>query len=301
MDFSIIICTYNRSKSLSTALNSLNSLNLPDNFQWEVIVVDNNSIDNTKEVVNEFIENSKLNLRYVKETQQGLSHARNKGIKESKGKYIAFTDDDAIVDSQWIARLHETFQAYGCDCVGGRIYIKPEKELPCWLKKELWGFLGFLDYGDKLLKIKDEKIFGGNMVFSKEILSKVGYFNTELGRTPSALTGGEEAELIQKIKNLGGTILYQPSAIVHHIIGHEKINKQYFRKLHYYSGITSGRFFDKTIKYHINGVPLFVFLHFFKSFIKYIKVPSVRLQMNIWWHLGFMKGRSFEHKDRAGR
>lgn len=298
MDFSIIICTYNRSKSLPTALNSLNSLNLPDNFQWEVIIVDNNSTDNTKEVVDEFIENSKLNLRYVKETQQGLSHARNKGIKESKGKYIAFTDDDTIVDSQWIARLHETFQEYGCDCVGGRIYIKPEKELPRWLKKELWGFLGFLDYGDKLLEIKDEKIFGGNMVFSKEILSKTGYFNTELGRTLSALTGGEEAELIQKIKNLGGTIMYQPSAIVHHVIGPEKLNKQYFRKLHYYSGVISGRFFNKPIKRHINGIPLFVFPHFLKSIINYLKFPCVKLQMNVWWHLGFMIGRAIEHKNQ---
>ena len=291
MDFSVIICTYNRSKSLSATLSSLNSQNLPDNFKWEVLVVDNNSTDNTKEVVDKFIEGSKLNLRYVKESKQGLSYARNKGIMGSKGKYVAFTDDDAIVDKQWIGGLYETFRRYGCDCVGGRIYLKPVKKLPRWLKKELWGFLGFLDYGDVAFEIRDERLFGGNIAFSREILNKSGFFNTGYGRTGSIPIGGEEAELLNRILEMGVKAYYCPDAKVYHIIEGYKLQKKNFRRLHYYEGMTAGKFYDVKIKRQICGVPFFIFPQFLRSIMKYIKNPTLRMQMNIWWFLGFMKGK----------
>jgi glycosyltransferase involved in cell wall biosynthesis len=71
-------------------------------LRWEIIVVDNNSTDNTFNIVKEFKKNSKVPVKYVKEEKQGLSHARNRGIRESKGRHIAFIDDDALADCNWI-------------------------------------------------------------------------------------------------------------------------------------------------------------------------------------------------------
>src|SRR5208337_117373 len=121
MDLSVIICTYNRSGHLGNVLKSLSNQEFPHELQWEILVIDNNSSDNTFEVAGEFRSTSRVPVRYVKEEKQGLSHARNRGVVESKGKYVAFTDDDAITDCEWVNALYEAFQKYGCDCVGGKI------------------------------------------------------------------------------------------------------------------------------------------------------------------------------------
>ena len=98
MDISIIICTYNRSESLKRTLQSLKEMSVSDDIEWELLIVDNNSTDNTREAVNDFTKTSGLNCRYVFESKQGLSNARNRGVKEACGEIIAFTDDDVIVD-----------------------------------------------------------------------------------------------------------------------------------------------------------------------------------------------------------
>ncbi|MGD8380729.1 MAG: glycosyltransferase, partial [Syntrophobacterales bacterium] len=90
---SVIVCTYNRAELLGGTLRTLCHQTL-DTSEYEVIVVDNNSTDNTREVVDEFCRRSS-NVRYCFEPQQGLSHARNQGLQEAKGKYVAYIDDDA--------------------------------------------------------------------------------------------------------------------------------------------------------------------------------------------------------------
>ncbi len=291
MDISVIICTYNRSNHLRNVLRSLSEQVVPNNLEWEIVVVDNNSTDDTIEVVKDFGNDSSLPIKYIKEEKQGLSHARNRGILESKGKYVAFTDDDAITDRNWVTSLYEAFQKYGCDCVGGRIYLRFASEMPRWLKRELWGFFGFLDHGHRAFEVIDEHIFGGNMAFSKEILNKSGFFNPNRGRTATVLIGGEELELLKRVKSAGGKIIYQPAALVYHVIGSEKLKKQYFRKLHYYEGVISGKSFSEPIRRHITGIPLFIFSQFIRSVMNYFRNPALRMQMNIWWFLGFMRGR----------
>lgn len=296
MEISIIICTYNRSGHLKNVLKSLSEQNVTKGFEWEIIVVDNNSTDDTFDVVKAFQENSNVPVKYIKEEKQGLSYARNRGITSSKGKYIAFTDDDALVDYNWVAVLYETFQRYECEGVGGRIHLKPVKELPRWLKKELWGFLACLDYGDKPFQIINHNIYGTNMAFSREIFDKVGYFDVELGRKSYMPVGGEEIDIVNRILQSGGAVYYQPMAEVYHIIEKYKLRKQYFRQLHYYDGFSSGKFYKGEIKRHFCGIPFFVFPQFVRSIVKYLRNPSLRMQMNIWWLQGFMVGRASEYR-----
>ena len=138
MDISVIICTYNKSEQLMQILKSLSEQDVSEMLLWEIIVIDNNSSDDTFERVIDFRNSSSIPVRYVQEEKQGLSHARNRGITESKGRYVAFTDDDAIADERWVSSIYETFRDYKCDGVGGKIFLRPLKQLPKWLTKELW-------------------------------------------------------------------------------------------------------------------------------------------------------------------
>ena len=307
MTFSVIICTYNRSRSLLEVLNSLRSQKVPAGFQWEVLIVDNNSIDDTEAVVNKFAECSNLNLKYVKEEKQGLSHARNRGILEASGEYVAFTDDDAVVDRNWVAALYETFQKYGCDCVGGRIYLKPAKRLPQWLKSEIWGFLGFLDYDNKPFYLdKKHPPFGGNMAFTKKVFEKVGYFNPKFGRIGDNAFGGEEYDFFLRLTKAGGKACYQPAAIVHHVIGAEKLKKKYFWTLHYKAGEREAFYDDTKYGRYFFGIPLFIISQFFRSIkVSFItrfkcgKNNSLRKEMNSFYFAGMMLG--YFRRYKSGR
>jgi glycosyltransferase involved in cell wall biosynthesis len=298
MDFSVIICTYNKSNHLKQILNCLSKQVVSEKLLWEIVVVDNNSKDDTFEVVKSFINSSSIPVRYVTEEKQGLSHARNKGIIESCGKYVAFTDDDAIADRAWVTALYETFQNYKCDGVGGRIYLKPVKQLPKWLKSELWGFLGFLNYGDQPFYLdKDHLPFGGNMAFLREIFGRMGYFNPNFGRVGNIPYGSEEDELFLRFFESGAEAVYQPRALVHHVIGADKLRKGYFRKLHYLAGKMKGRFSNDKIGRNVFGIPLFIFPQVLRSTVKYFHNPTLRTQMNVWWYIGFMRGNITRYKE----
>ena len=298
INVNIIICTYNRAASLDKALDSITHIESPKDTITEIILVNNNSQDNTEKIVEKY-QNRPFTIKNVFEEKQGLSHARNRGTGESRGKYIAFIDDDALADRKWIVALHETFQRYGCDGIGGRIYLKPVRKLPGWLTKDLWGFLACLDYGDQPFQIdRRQFIYGTNMAFPREIFNKVGYFNTELGRTGYMPIGGEETELLGRILSCGGKVYYQPKAEVYHIIDEYKLRKQYFRRLHYYEGHSSGKAYDMGIKSNLCGIPLFMFPQLMRSLLRYLTNPTLRMQMNVCWFLGFMKGRMMDYKSK---
>ena len=292
MDFSVIICTYNRSRHLKNILNSLAEQKVSEELIWEIVVIDNNSKDDTKDVVKDFKLKTSIPVKYFTEEKQGLSHARNRGIFESKGKYVAFTDDDAIAEKNWVASLYEGLRRNNYECAGGKIFLKTEIELPGWLTKELWGFLGYHDYGDNHLNFdSDHYPFGGNMVFAREIFDRIGIFNPNYGRVGDKDFGGEEYELFTRFLNAGGQGVYIPSAIVYHVIGPEKLQKQYFRRLHYRAG--EQRALNDTAQYNriFYGIPFYLFPQLIRSMAKYIIKPTMRAQMNVWWFLGFMRGR----------
>jgi len=300
MDVSVIICTYNKSNLLEQVLASLSKQDVPEKLSWEILIVDNNSTDDTSKVAQDFHKVSTVPVKYVQEEHQGLSHARNKGILESRGKYVAFTDDDAIAEKRWVRSIYETFQEYKCDGVGGKIFLKPIKQLPEWLTKELWGFLGFLDYGDNPFYLdKDRLPFGGNMAISREVFKRIGHFNPNFGRVGNTPYGSEEDELFLRFFESGAEAVYQPRAVVHHVIGSEKLRKGYFKNLHFLAGEMKGRYSNSTKDRNILGVPLFIIPQFIRSIFKYVHNPTLRVQMNVWWYMGFMRGSVLRWKENS--
>src|ERR1044072_6930607 len=113
MKFSVIIATYNRAEELVKTLESLKSLE--STGPWEVIIVDNNSSDNTREVVLERIDSFPVPLRYIMEKEQGRSAALNAGIRAAQGEILAVTDDDVRVDPKWLVNAEQALDRLGCD------------------------------------------------------------------------------------------------------------------------------------------------------------------------------------------
>jgi len=234
---SVVVCTYDRCKSLKRTLKSFNEVVFPEGYSWELVLVDNNSKDETKIIAEEFKEESGLNVKYIFEEKPGLSHARNQGIKQAKGEIIAFTDDDVIVDRYWLLNIQKAFNEHGVSCVGGRILPIWEIPKPEWLIPQLHYILALLDRGDKPFYLESPIIWGANFSVKADIFGKYGGFDTNLGRIPGRLFAGEETEFARRILNEGEKILYDPNAVVYHYIPSDKISKRYFRKWKYDQGI----------------------------------------------------------------
>jgi glycosyltransferase involved in cell wall biosynthesis len=231
---SVVVCTYNRCESLRQTLDSLLGQEINGGFDYEVIVVDNNSRDKTKEIVNEYIERINGRLRYIFESRQGLSCARNRGIKEARGEIVSFIDDDCIATASWLQNIYNTFVRYNPLVVGGKAALQFNRAMPDWYSSGIAGALGLCDKGDKMIyadKEYDDVIgIGANISFKKEIFDIFGLFRTDLGRNGNKLGMGEETEMYWRIKRSGRKCIYTPSVIVYHNIDEDKLRKNYIRK-----------------------------------------------------------------------
>ncbi len=299
MELSVIICTYNRADSLIRILESFENQKNESGISWEIVVVDNKSVDDTRARVMEFGNKTNMIIKYFLETNQGLSFARNRGVLEARGDYLFFIDDDEIAHERLIEALCRTFEDHGCDCVGGRIHIRPQSLLPGWLKPELWGFLGHLDYGDEAFQMDEQRYpFGGNMAFSRKTFETIGLFHVDMGRKAQQLFGGEEYDFFKRFLASGGRAVYQPDAIAYHVVEKQKMRKNYFRRLHYSSGLQEAHLDDRFSGFRsLRGVPLFLFLQLTRSAIRFgrdIVVSgwnrSFRKEMTLWHFLGMIKG-----------
>ena len=231
---SVVICTYNRCESLKDTLNSLLIQKCEGNFDYEVIVVDNNSKDGTKEVVKEYEERFKGRLKYLFEPRQGLSYARNKGIKEAKGEIIAFTDDDCIVDREWLQNIWECFKRYKCDGLGGRVLPLYPENTPSWMKENkdlLSGPIVSHDYGEEI-KIYDlDKMVpavGANMAFKKSCFKELGLFREDIGAGKGMV--GEDTEFFMRLLRKNKVLYYCGTALIWHKVEEKRMSLRYIGK-----------------------------------------------------------------------
>jgi glycosyltransferase involved in cell wall biosynthesis len=230
MKISVILCTYNRCDSLAKALASVAVSELPDNIDWEVLVVDNNSRDQTRQVAQDFCGRNR-HIRYLFESKQGKSNALNLAIRESRGDVLAFMDDDVTVEPDWLRNLTTPLQSGPWSGVGGRILPPKDFSAPPWLTLEgpykMGGILALFDRGSDPADL-DVPPFGTNMAFRKIMFDKFGGFRTDLGAPPGNTVRGEDTEFCQRLLNAGERIRYEPSAIVHHAVPPERLTEKYF-------------------------------------------------------------------------
>lgn len=231
---SLVIATYNRAEQLMTTLRSVAEQFHPAT-EWECVVVDNNSKDDTRHRVEIFCaEHPALQLRYVFEERQGLSYARNAGIAASRGEVVAFIDDDERIVEDFVGAYIDFFAKHPeAMAAGGKIVAEYPTGRPTWMSRYTeQPIANPMDFGDKVRRFPSGRIpGGGNMAIRRSLLDEVGVFNTSLGRTGKRLIGGEESELFERIADKGYKWYYVPRAVMYHIIPAEKLTEEYFERL----------------------------------------------------------------------
>ena len=297
INISVIICTYNRANSLADTLSCLTrqSYNIEN---WELIVVDNNSNDNTKEIIDEY--SKKLpNLTYKFESQQGLSYARNLGINSAHGEIIVFTDDDVLPETDWLVQIQTNMEKYLCDACGGYIAPKWEVPPPPWLTEIFYGFLAIKTdiNGPRQLGINDELPFGANMAFRKSMFPRYGLFDTQKGRKGNILAGGEDGEMFERIIRENCLVYYFPNIKVTHKVEAFRIKKNYFRRWRFQGSKNSASVATFEGSRRVLGIPLYLISQtakaIFKSFMYLITKPqdiAFRQEMIVWHFLGSIAG-----------
>jgi len=247
---------------------------IPSSLQWELIVIDNNSRDSTRQVVEHFIATTALPLKYVFEPKPGLSNARNTGIEYAHGSVIAFTDDDVTVEKHWLANLYQAFQKFDCIAIGGRIFPVWPGSKPSWFQ-ERGAFatpkaIVYFDLGDKVC-VPDSHPYGANMAFRREAFAKYGTFRVDLGRVANSLMGGEDIEFFERLKRSGESVLYIPDVVVHHPVTNDRLEKRYFQSWCFNAARTAVRFegLPQSVVYCL-GLPRFYFRDLLENLAKYL-------------------------------
>jgi glycosyltransferase involved in cell wall biosynthesis len=236
---SVIVCTHNRAHRLEQILKSLQEMKIPVDLPWEIVIADNNSNDNTKEIIDTFASTSSLNVKYVFERHQGLSRARNAGIHASSGSIIAFTDDDCIVDRHWIETISKEFRSdESIAGIGGRVLLYNKMDRPVSIRvHEEREILSSVYRIRKLL-------IGCNMAFARPVFDEIGIFDTDFG-AGGRFASSEDLDFFYRIYKKGFKIIYSPDVLVFH--NHGRRNDEQIKLLMRGYAIGRGAFYCKYI------------------------------------------------------
>lgn len=260
MDASIVVCTYNRAESLRDTLAALRAQKVPTGLQWEVVVIDNNSKDHTRKLVEENQAAWPL-LRYEFEAQQGLSHARNHGIRVAQGEILLFTDDDVLPEHDWLETTLAGLEKYQADACGG--YIAPiwETPPPAWLTERFYGFLAVRTdrTDDYPIESSSQAPYGANMAIKKSVFDQVGLFDTRRGRKGTVLASGEDGEMFERILAAGLKAVFLGQSRVRHKVESFRLTKRYFRRWRFQTSRNIAQSRGLVGDRRLFNIPLYVF------------------------------------------
>lgn len=231
---SVIICTYNRALYLTEALDSLYHQTLPKT-SFEVIVVNNNSTDNTEDICKEYIRtHSDMQVRYLNEDKQGASFARNTGAAQSTSGLLCFMDDDAVANTDYLSRIIQFFEVHpGSGGLGGRIIPRYIPSEPIWMSHYVSSMVGNFHYAPQVSAFKSGKYpLESNMVVPKRLFDTIGGFNTSLPGVKGELRiGGEGKDFFYRLQALGHDIYYDPNIVVYHVVEVAKLTPAYLYRV----------------------------------------------------------------------
>jgi len=291
-DVSVVVPTFNRRDYLAPLLNSLERQRLAPPF--EVLVVDNNSDDDTRQVVESFQARRTLSLAYVFEPRRGVSHARNAGIALAKGAIVAFLDDDEEASVDWVATVKRTFDQHAdIDCIGGPVRPRWPHDPPPWLTREHFGPVGLQDEAPwmRLNARKAARSLGsGNLACRSEALETVGGFDP-------AFVRNQDLEFNLRLWNAGREGLFTPELVVMTNVPRERMTKAYHRKWNATRGRSRAMMgyydrFDREGRLvpenkgarRFLGTPLFLYRRLFAHLGKWLVTMLTRRSSGAFYH-----------------
>ena len=322
MKYSIVIATYDRAADLRETLQSLAGLDADG--PWEVIVVDNNSPDDTRQVVVGAGPSFPAPLRYLFEREQGRSPALNCGIRAAAGEIVVTTDDDVRVPADWLNQAAAGLERLKCDYVGGRVMPIWGGPRPAWLPDrggKHWAVIALLDYGDQPIEFGARVPLGVNMAFRRSAFDRGGLFDPQTGRRAGTLLGQEVREWCIRARAAGVRGFYVPEMTLGHIIPANRLNKAYFRRWFYWRGISRALLYERsgldmeapeqtTMDFstvpHVFGVPRYLYRKAFRALAGCVRETLRGRQIEAFEHelwLCFFAGivRQRFRDSRAGR
>jgi glycosyltransferase involved in cell wall biosynthesis len=251
----VLICTFNRARLLRETLAALNAMVPADDFSVEIIVVDNNSTDNTAQVVAEAARRSRVPVIGLRETRQGKSFALNRGLKAATGDVIALTDDDVWPHCEWLNRIVSAFRHREITFVFGKVLPRwgglPPPELLTPRAQEIWGPLAIVDYGDEPVEYLADSTtgqrlpIGANLALAREALVAIGGWRTDLGKVNNTLISGEDHEIFMRLRRFSQySGFYDPDIVVRHFVPTSRLTRAYFRRWFFWHGKTQALMLD---------------------------------------------------------
>jgi GT2 family glycosyltransferase len=232
---SVIIPTYNRADYLAKCLEAV-AAQTADPATFEVIVVDNNSPDHTRDLCLGFAEtHPALDVRYLCETQQGASYARNRGVAEARGVVVCFLDDDSPPAPAWLENLLPAFEDPTVGCSGGPSILDYQgQEIPAWLRGDLQGLLsGYTQPYTKPTQVSrwDQLPLSCNMAIKRSLFTDLGFFRMDLDRSGGQVLAAGDTEMADRINKAGWKVMYVPDALVRHLVPPERLDKKHIYRI----------------------------------------------------------------------
>lgn len=267
----VAVCTYNRAERLPKLIESLRALAAP--IPFEILIINNNSTDDTLEVLKRLDVPHPVGLRVVTETQQGIPYARNRAVKECLDRnYMLFMDDDELPGSDFVSAAFQALEDLNADCVGGRVIIRfpASTGRPKWLTDSLLGFLAETDHGIEPFQITDTStpIWTANVGYRMSIFREHPEirFDTRYNRAGVGVGGGEDVIMFRTLLDRQFKLWYVPEMAVEHFVEDWKMRRVYFLKLHFDGGKRHGQHEVGQYPRTIFGVPLFLMTKTIRDF-----------------------------------
>jgi len=311
MRLEVVIPTYNRSDLLPHCLRSLAVAAPPPGLKVGITVVDNNSTDGTRAIVESWTQQFAGRLSYLFEQEQGRSAALNKGIICSESDLVGFIDDDEEIDETWYQSVYEAFTEPEVDFIGGPYIPKWQMDPPAWLPPDHQGAIGLVDAGPEIIPYDENYpgiLMGGNAVIRRSAIEKVGLYSTSLGRRGERLLAGEDEDMYRRLLASGARGQYLPHLKIYHLIPASRLTRKYYRQWCFWRGVSCG-VLDRTQPQNVSyllGIPRYLFGDATRGLLGWLTAPvrasidsskAFSHQLAIWDLAGFFYGKHFYEKD----